>query len=97
MTKLDAIPFPAKLASARSFREVFDTTPTRYVKMRRLHAARRLREGSGPELKVTHVALACGFEHLSYFAQDYRALFGEYPSETLGNSRGLAPSGAHRE
>ena len=81
-----------------AFREVFDTTPLRYQKIRRLNAARRrLRAGRGPALKVTDVALACGFEHLSYFAQDYRTLFAEYPSETLGNSRGLAPSGAHRE
>lgn len=78
-----------------AFREVFDTTPLRYLKTRRLHAARRrLRAGRDPELKVTAVALGCGFQHLSYFAQDYRALFGEYPSETLENSRGLAPSSA---
>ena len=61
--------------------------------MRQLHAARRhLREGA---LELTVTALACGFDHLIYFSQDYRALFGEYPSETLENSKGLFPSGAH--
>ncbi len=29
------------------------------------------------------VAGEYGFEHLSYLARDYRALFGESPSETL--------------
>ena len=29
-----------------------------------------------------------GFEHFSYFARDYRALFGEYPSETLRRRKG---------
>lgn len=67
-----------------AFRDVFDTTPLRYVKIRRLHAARRrLLAGSRSELNVTTVALASGFQHLSYFSRDYHALFGEYPSETL--------------
>lgn len=36
---------------------------------------------------MTDVALEYGFAHLSYFARDYHALFGEYPSETLRGSR----------
>ena len=68
-----------------AFREVFDITPLRYIKVRRLHAARRrLLEAEDPQLTVTRVALNYGFNHFSYFARDYRALFGEYPSESLG-------------
>jgi AraC family ethanolamine operon transcriptional activator len=67
-----------------SFREFLDTTPLRYIKTRRLHAARRrLREATAGELSVTKIANDCGFEHLSYFARDYKALFDESPSETL--------------
>jgi AraC family ethanolamine operon transcriptional activator len=67
-----------------AFRRVYGTTPLRYVKARRLRAARRrLLETSSFEASVTEVALDCGFSHLSYFALDYKKLFGECPSETL--------------
>ena len=67
-----------------AFRDIFDTTPLLYLKNRRLHAARRrLLEDSEPKPTVTSAAQACGFHHLSYFARDYRAMFGESPSETL--------------
>jgi AraC-like DNA-binding protein len=38
------------------------------------------RENAGT---IRRPAYDCGFDHLSYFARDYKALFGEYPSETL--------------
>jgi AraC family ethanolamine operon transcriptional activator len=67
-----------------SFREFLDTTPLRYIKTRRIHAARRrLREATAGELSVSKVAYDCGFEHLSFFASDYKTLFDESPSETL--------------
>jgi AraC-like DNA-binding protein len=71
-----------------AFREVFDTTPLRYIKVRRLHAARRQMNGANEEaVNVTQVAMQYGFRHLSYFSRDYRAMFGEYPSETLAKKR----------
>jgi AraC family ethanolamine operon transcriptional activator len=70
-----------------AFRRVYGTTPLRYVKARRLRAARqRLLEMSSFETSVTEVAGDCGFSHLSYFARDYKKLFGECPSETLRGS-----------
>jgi AraC-like DNA-binding protein len=36
---------------------------------------------------VTAVALRWGFGHLGQFAADYRARFGELPSETLRRAR----------
>lgn len=67
-----------------AFRETYDTTPLRYVKTRRLHAARRLLlQADDPNLTVTDAALKSGFSHMSYFSRDYKTLFGEYPSETL--------------
>ena len=66
-----------------AFRDICDTTPLRYVKTRRLHAARRGLNDKGIA-SVTEIALKCGFNHLGYFARDYRTLFGEHPSQTLG-------------
>ena len=71
-----------------AFRRVYDTTPLNFIKVRRLHAARRrLLESDDPELTVTKVALGYGFQHFSYFARDYRLLFGELPSNTLQRAR----------
>ena len=44
------------------------------------------REGVSPLVKS--VALTHGFWHLGQFAHDYRATFGEMPSETLARARG---------
>ena len=67
-----------------AFREVFDVTPIRYIKTRRLDAARRrFLTAEDPRLKVTDVALDYGFQHFSHFSRDYHAMFGEYPSQTL--------------
>ncbi|WP_230944592.1 helix-turn-helix domain-containing protein [Burkholderia cepacia] len=46
--------------------------------MRLNHARRELRLGDS----VTSAATQWGFRHLSSFAQDYRAMFGELPSAT---------------
>jgi transcriptional regulator GlxA family with amidase domain len=45
---------------------------------------RRALRGAQPgKHLVKTIALGHGFWHLGRFAQDYRALFGETPSETL--------------
>lgn len=74
--------------SARSlhagFRRFRDTTPMKYLKLRRLSLAReQLEHAADYGLSVTEVALQCGFTHLSKFARDYQEWFGERPSETL--------------
>jgi len=64
-----------------AFRRYRNSTPQRFVRERRLELARRrLVAGVGPT--VTDVALASGFEHLGRFSVEYRARFGESPSET---------------
>lgn len=58
--------------------------PLRYLWLRRMHLARAalLRETPSTS-SVTQVACAHGFWELGRFAGQYRALFGERPSETL--------------
>lgn len=59
----------------------------RYLRLRRLHMARAaLRVGPGSVSHVKIAALTHGFWHLGRFAQEYRAVFGELPSETVGRS-----------
>ncbi|NMJ40586.1 helix-turn-helix domain-containing protein [Roseomonas sp. JC162] len=56
----------------------------RYLRIRRLNLARRsLRADAGAgQTQVKAAALRYGFWHFGRFAQEYRALFGELPSET---------------
>ena len=70
-----------------AFRNCYGLSPMEYLRIRRLHEARRLLRASCPEAKtVTQVAFSLGFWDLGRFARAYRQLFGELPSETLRNS-----------
>jgi AraC-like DNA-binding protein len=59
-----------------------------YLRRLRLHEARAelaSHSASPNTITVTAVAGRWGFLHLSRFAEQYRQLFGESPSETLKN------------
>ena len=73
-----------------AFRAALGVSPHAHLKSRRLMLVRRAlsRRQEGPDL-VKSVALGHGFWHLGHFARDYRALFGELPSQTLA-SRGAS-------
>ena len=59
----------------------------RYLKLRRLNQAHReLRAARGTAASITAIALGVGIYDLGRFAGEYRAVFGELPSETLGRS-----------
>jgi len=78
-------------ASARSletaFREILNVTPVQYIRLHRLNAAKKiLLRADRTQSSVTATAHALGFSHMSRFAQNYRALFGELPSVTLAAS-----------
>lgn len=76
---------------ADAYRATFGLSPHRFLKLRRLVMVRSLlRSLEGPAPLVKSVALAHGFWHLSQFAIDYRAMYGELPSETLARARGVA-------
>lgn len=85
---------PAELAlrmdiSLRSlelaFHACMDMPPARYLRSLRLNRVHdRLLAMEPDEGFVGAVALDFGFVHLGRFAGEYRALFGESPSETLG-------------
>jgi len=58
-------------------------TPHEFVTARRLTEARRRLAGAASPVRVSAVALDCGFQHLGRFAASYRAAFGESPVETV--------------
>lgn len=70
-----------------SFQEVLQLNPVSYLRAMRLNGARRTLKGSDPQRhSVQDIAARWGFWHLSHFANDYRRMFGELPSETLRGS-----------
>jgi AraC family ethanolamine operon transcriptional activator len=64
------------------FHERFGVSPAAYLKALRLSGARRELCLASSTRTVTEIALRWGFTHLGRFATDYRAHFGELPSET---------------
>lgn len=72
-----------------AFRSELRTTPVAYIRSRRLDRARaeladEMTEGT---VTVTDVATRWGITHLGRFATEYRARFGESPSQTLRRHR----------
>lgn len=77
----------------QGFRDHLGMGPMQYVKLQRLHSARRVLLGSDPRAStVSQVAADHGFLNPGHFARDYQRLFGERPSATLQQSgpRGIA-------
>ncbi len=72
-------------ALSYGFQDLFGMSPMRYLKERRLNAVRQHLKASDPEsCKIATLASQFGFYHQSHFTKDYKAMFGELPSETLG-------------
>ncbi|HKY64630.1 MAG TPA: AraC family transcriptional regulator [bacterium] len=66
------------------FQKAHGISPMAWLKQRRLDRVRAELLAAHPaETTVTDVALRWGFFHLGRLASDYRARFGELPSETL--------------
>ena len=66
----------------RAFNERFGIGPKAYLKQQRLSAVREALQHGPPEATIASIANRWGFWHMGQFAQDYRRLFGELPSET---------------
>lgn len=66
------------------FRSIYGVTPQQWFRSMKLNAIRReLKRSRGTGLRVSDVAVRCGFLHFGRFSQEYRRLFREHPSETL--------------
>ena len=66
------------------FQRVVGESPADFLKAVRLNACRRrLRESDARTVSVQEVAAHWGFFHMGHFSADYKAMFGELPSQTL--------------
>lgn len=66
------------------FRDLLGVSPITYLRHQRLHGVRRALKAAKPSFGIVkQVALEWGFWHLGRFSAEYRAFFGEKPSETL--------------
>jgi AraC family ethanolamine operon transcriptional activator len=72
----------------RTFRQQLGVGPASYLKLRRLNMVRRaLRGKCEPSGKITNIMSEHGVTEFGRFASEYKALFGERPSETVARSR----------
>lgn len=69
------------------FQRHYNTSPLRYLRNIRLEAAHE--ELSSPEnhLGIGEVALKWGFTHFGRFSAEYKAAYGQYPSETIKRTK----------
>lgn len=65
-----------------AFRNTFDQSPRDFLHAVRMNAIRRTLLRTEPRTSILDVLLDHGLTHPGRFAADYRALFGERPSET---------------
>uniref|UniRef100_UPI003F49AD5A helix-turn-helix domain-containing protein n=1 Tax=Cupriavidus necator TaxID=106590 RepID=UPI003F49AD5A len=71
-----------------SFNEVTGLAPLDFVRAVRMNGVRQALR-AGPVEPVGTVAARFGFHHLPRFAAQYRAFFGELPSQTLARRRSI--------
>ncbi len=69
----------------QGFRDHLGMGPMAFLKLQRLHGVRRQLLTADPgQARIHELAMEWGFLNAGHFARDYRLLFGELPSETLG-------------
>jgi AraC-like DNA-binding protein len=97
IAQLSSVAGVSERSLRNAFYDVYTTSPKRYLKLWQLHQVRRaLRAVTSEEGTVTDVATLHGFYELGRFAGEYKALFGEAPSQTLHKARTRKTSAALR-
>jgi AraC family ethanolamine operon transcriptional activator len=87
IAQLSSVSGVSERSLRNAFYDVCTTSPKRYLRLWQLHQVRRALRSPVPASTVTDVATLHGFYELGRFAGEYKALFGEVPSETLQRAR----------
>ena len=67
-----------------AFQECLGLPPMDHLKLLRLHGVRRALKSADPQTYKTYeIAGQWRFWHMGQFGRDYKAMFGETPSNTL--------------
>jgi AraC-like DNA-binding protein len=70
-----------------AFQAVTGISPMAYLKRQRLNGVRQaLLDADKSSTRIIDIAANWGFWHMGHFTSDYRAMFGETPSQTLHKS-----------
>lgn len=84
--KIEDLAFFAGLSLSsfkRKFKTVFGTSPTRYIKTKRLEKAIYLLKD--PQLRISDVAYDCGFNDIGYFSKVFHAAYDSSPTDYRKN------------
>jgi AraC-like DNA-binding protein len=82
--ELEAVSGHRRFSLARQFREIYGTSPYRYLLMRRLdHVRREIRAGK----PLAEIALDAGFADQSHMTRMFRATYGMSPAQFRAVSR----------
>src|SRR5262249_23895678 len=74
------------------FKRYRGVSPMGYLRGARFARVREALRYAEPEENVTGTAMSLGFTHMGRFSVEYRKRFGESPSETLKQRRGVPPA-----
>lgn len=72
----------------KHFRDFAGCSPMAYLRKLRFERVHAELQQADPRASVTDLALKWGFRHVGRFSVEYRRIFGESPSLTLGKRRG---------
>jgi AraC-like DNA-binding protein len=88
IAQLSAVAEVSERSLRNAFYRVYSVSPKRYLRLWQLHQVQSaLRAADAPHATVTGAATDQGFYELGRFAGEYKALFGEHPSDTLHRRR----------
>lgn len=65
----------------RDFRQFFDLTPQQWIKQKRLEKAYAMLGESN--ITVTDMAMAVGYENVSYFIREFKKTYGQSPKQLM--------------
>ncbi|PKM04998.1 MAG: AraC family transcriptional regulator [Gammaproteobacteria bacterium HGW-Gammaproteobacteria-6] len=87
MTELCELTHVSRRTLQYSFESILGISPLKFLRTARLNQVRRALSAPQQDASIAIIAANWGFWHPGQFARDYKALFGENPSETVKRTR----------